>query len=45
MQAFRNHRAQEILGANLRKLLIEVNDYGLFDAQHAQRFDFLIKSL
>ena len=45
VQAFDNNIAQKIFGANLREVLIKVNNYGLFDAQHAQRFDFLIKSL
>jgi hypothetical protein len=36
---------QEILGAYLGKGLVEVNDDGLFDAEHAERLHFLIEGL
>jgi hypothetical protein len=45
VQAIRNHSAQEIFGANLREVLIKVNDYGLFDPQYAQGFYLLIERL
>src|SRR6266581_1992593 len=37
--------AQEVLRADLRKLLIKMNYDGLFNAQHSERFDLLIEGL
>src|SRR6266446_4463399 len=45
VQTIQDGVTQEILGANLRELLIKVNDDGLLDAEHAERFDLLIESL
>jgi hypothetical protein len=45
VQPIGNDVAQKIFSANLGKVLIKANNYGLFDAQHAQRLDFLIKGL
>src|SRR5260370_27018635 len=45
VQTIHEDVTQEILGANLRELPVEVNDDGLFDAEHTERLDFLIERL
>src|SRR5207249_1496554 len=45
MQTIDEHVAQEIFGTNLGESFIEVNDDRLFDSEHAEGFDFLIKRL
>src|SRR6266581_3318912 len=45
VQTIDNYIAQEVLRADLRKLLIKMNYDGLFNAQHSERFDLLIESL
>src|SRR5207249_10373121 len=45
MQAFCHDRAQKIVCSNLRKCFVEMNNDGLLNAEHTQRFNFLIESL
>ena len=45
VQTIDEHVAQEIFGANLGESFVEMNDDRLFDAEHAQGFDFLIECL
>src|SRR5260370_81206 len=45
MQTIYDNVAQKILRVNLCECLIKMNNDGLFYAQHAQGFDFLIESL
>src|SRR5260370_24157209 len=45
VQTIHDGVAQKILGAYLGKGFVEVDDDGLFDAEHPERFDFLIESL
>src|SRR5260221_10403610 len=45
VQTIRDRVTQEIVGAYFGKRFVEVNDDGLFDAEHSERFDLLIEGL